>query len=155
IFAVLVPIMSFVIDWPAQVNQSPRRAPAVANVPPTSPAAIKSSREIFSDSRFWLLSIAIVIFTAAAVTLRSHGPSMAVARSVDHKLAATVLSGTGGGAIIGGLGFGWLIDKIGPFRALIVAMVLTVFLWIVFSMATTLSAMVVLAFFLGLNMGPT
>jgi MFS family permease len=155
VFAVLVPVMGLVIDWPEQVGQTPRRAPTAAPAGPTSAAPILSSRTIFTDGRFWLVSIAVGIFTAAGVTMGSHGPAMAVAKGISPGLAATVLSGTGAGALVGALGFGWMIDRIGPFRTLIVAMVFTALVWLLFSMVSTLPMMVLLAFFLGVNVGPT
>jgi MFS family permease len=152
-FVVMIPVMALVIDRPEDSGQLPRRAPA-AEADPIVLAPPRTNREILTDRRFWLLSGAIGIFTAGGVTLTSHGPAMAVAKGASLTMAATVLSASGAGALVGAIGFGWLIDRIGPFRTLIAALVFTAVVWLIFSQAATPSSMVALGFALGAGLGP-
>jgi MFS family permease len=153
LFLVLIPVMGLAIDRPGAVGQSPRRAPAAA-ASSAATESLRTSAEIFTDRRFWLLNLAFGIFTAAGITLASHGPAMAAARGASITLASTVLSACGAGTLLGALGFGWLIDRIGPLRALIGALIFTAALWLIFSQVSALPLMVVLAFFMGAGMGP-
>ena len=59
------------------------------------------------------------------------------------------------GALAGAFVFGWLIDKIGPFRALIVDLLFTAAAWLIFSHVTALPLMVTLGFFMGAGLGPS
>jgi MFS family permease len=154
IFLLLIPVMGLVIDQPEDVGQTPRRAPT-AEVDPLLLAPPKTNGEILGDRRFWLLSLAIGIFTAGGVTLTSHGPAMAAANGASLTMASTVLSASGAGALLGALAFGWLIDRIGPFRTLIVALLFTAAMWLIFSQVSAPSLMVALGFLMGAGMGPT
>jgi OFA family oxalate/formate antiporter-like MFS transporter len=145
--------MGLVIDTPESVGQTPRRVSTAEPVVSTA-APNKTSREILTDRRFWLLTLSIGISSAAGITFTSHGPAMATARGVGLTMASTVLSATGAGALVGAIGFGWLIDRIGPFRALIVDLIFTAAMWLVFSQLPSLPLMIALGFFMGAGMGP-
>jgi MFS family permease len=146
--------MSLVIDWPKDVGQTPRQAPKAA-ASPAPGAQAKASREILSDSRFWLINIAVGLYTAAGVTMSSHGPAMAVAKGAELTAASTLLSAMGAGTLFGAFAFGWLMDRIGPFRALVVAIAMTASLWFVLAVAPSVPVMALAAFFVGVAVGPT
>jgi MFS family permease len=154
LFLALVPMLSWVIDWPESVGQVPHRA-AATQAGVSAAAPVKTSQEILTDRRFWLLSGIMGILAAAGVTFASHGPAMAAAKGASLTMASVVLGATGAGALIGALGFGWLIDRIGPFRALFAAVVLTWAAWLLFAAVTSLPLLVSLAFVMGAAMGPS
>jgi MFS family permease len=153
LFALLIPVMGLVIEGPDSVGQSPRRLPGAA--PAAGIAPLLTSREIFTDVRFWLLSVAIGIFTAGGVAFASHGPAMAVSKGVTIAMGSVILAASGGGALLGAFVFGWLIDRVGPFRALICALTCTAFVWLIFSQVTSLPWLILLGFVMGICMGPT
>ncbi|MGO9931077.1 MAG: MFS transporter [Steroidobacteraceae bacterium] len=155
LFAVLVPMAGLVIDRPEAVGQLPRRAHTGEKRSSSSELPHATSRDILTDRRFWLLNLAIGICTFTGVILASHGPAMAVAKGVTSTLASTVLSASGGGALIGALAFGWLIDRFGPFRALICDLALISLAWLIFSRVSSWPLMMALGFTLGGCIGPT
>ena len=61
-FGALIPVMSQVIDTPETAGQSPRRWVADPLPPPVGAPPL-SSLEIFTNRRFWLLSLAVGICT--------------------------------------------------------------------------------------------
>jgi MFS family permease len=151
-FAALVPVMSLVIEKPEDVSQTPRRAP-VSSRPPAATAPPMTSLEIFTNRRFWLLSVAVGICTGAGVAFAAHGPAMAVAHGATLTIGALVLGASGAGALVGSTGFGWLADRIGPFRALAAALALACAAWLTFSTVTAVPAMVLLGGAMGGCMG--
>jgi MFS family permease len=150
-FAALVPVMSLVIDAPEIVGQTPRQGAI-----PSLPAAIApplSTVQIFSNRRFWLLSLAVGICTGAGVAFASHGPAMAIAHGASLTMGSVVLAASGGGALLGSMVFGWLADRVGPFGALAAALGLAAAAWLTFSAVTVLPWMVLLGGAMGGFMG--
>jgi MFS family permease len=153
LYALAIPMMRLAIDRPSDVNQTPRRAAehAAASV---VDAPMLSNRTILLDPAFWMISLVIGIAGAAGSAMTVHGPLMAVANGVDPTLAAGMLSGAGIGALIGAIVYGWLIDRIGPFRALVVAMLQGAGAWFLLSQVTSVDLMLITAVLLGAGMGP-
>jgi MFS family permease len=152
-FAALIPVMSLVIDTPESVGQSPRRAMADAPSPPGPVGKPTPILAIFADRRFWLLSIAVGICTGAGVAFAAHGPAMAVAHGASLTAGSVVLGVAGAGGLVGSMGFGWLADRIGPFRSLAAAMALACVGWLLFAGVTAVPLMVMLATVMGGCMG--
>ena len=65
-----------------------------------------------------------------------------------------MLSGAGVGALLGAIAYGWLIDRIGPFRSLVIALLQAAATWVVFSMVTAAAPMIAVSVLLGAAMGP-
>ncbi len=153
LFALAIPLMSLAIDRPSDIGQTPRRAADQAAAP-SAPEEILGTRAILTDPVFWLISLVIGIAGAAGSALTVHGPAMAAANGAPATLAAGVLSGAGIGALLGALFYGWLIDRIGPFRALVFAMLQAAAAWYIFSQLTSAQLMSAGAIMLGAGMGP-
>lgn len=158
LFALMIPLMRLVIEHPEDVGQRQRRAadPATAAVAAVAPpaTALIASRAIFTDPSFWLVSVSVGVASAAGTTFTAHGPSMAIANGVSLTLASTMLSGAGGGALIGAFAYGWLIDRIGPFRALVLALLQAAAMWFLFAQVASPAMMVLLSVLMGAAMGP-
>lgn len=154
VFAVLIVVMAFVIDWPQHIGQMPRRA-VVAEVGTAIPApGPLSNRAIFSDFCFWLLCMAVGIYTAVGVVFAGHAPSMAIAKGCGPTEAAMLLSACGAGALAGAFIFGWLIDKLGPFQAALLALLFGMAAWAIFAVVSFWWTLMAVAFVLGICTGP-
>jgi MFS family permease len=153
LFIAAIPVMLLVIERPSDVGQTPRRA-AGQVAPAAQDGELLSTRRILSDPAFWMLGLVIGIAGAAGSALTVHGPAMAAANGASPTEAAGILSGAGIGALLGALGYGWLIDRIGPFRALVIAMLQAALAWFIFSQVTSPSLMMIVAAMLGAGMGP-
>lgn len=155
LFLVMIPVMRLVIERPEDVGQQPRRAIDAGSAAPTASAdPLLSSRAILLDPSFWLISLAIGVTAAGGTTLTAHGPAMAMANGIDPATAATILTGAGGGALIGAFAYGWLIDKVGPFRALVVVMLQGALTWFLFAQSGSAIAMILCAGGIAAAMGP-
>lgn len=155
LFMLLVPFMFLVIDRPEQVGQIPLRqqpaTPYAGNAVVTGRAPVP----ILTDWRFWVLSLSIGCLSVAGLTLGSHAPAMAAAKGVELTTGAMLLSAVGAGAILGSPGFGWLIDRVGPFNALAAALFSSGMLWAMFAFAPTMSLLLPLSFIMGFTLGGT
>ncbi|WP_375396602.1 MFS transporter [uncultured Sphingomonas sp.] len=152
VFVCAIPVMRLAIERPEDVGQSPRRDPERADAPDAP--ALASHGAILSDPAFWLISFAIGIASAAGTGFTAHGPAMAIAKGLAPTLASTMLSGAGIGALVGAIAYGWLIDRIGPFHALTLALLQIAVTWFAFSLATAPAALMVLSVLMGAAMGP-
>jgi MFS family permease len=145
LFVMVGLILTQVIDRPEDVGQTQRREETVetAQAPPET---IRSTREIFLDRRFWMLSLAVAASSSGGIVFAAHGPAMALAKGAQITAASLMLSAAGAGAMVCTIAFGWLSDRIGPFRALMGALALAACAWFGFSFATSLPAMIALSF---------
>ncbi|WP_236697392.1 MFS transporter [Sphingomonas sp. Leaf357] len=153
LFAAMIPVMRFAIEFPEDVGQQPRRdaeQPVVA----VAVQPLLGNRAIFTDPAFWLISLAIGIVSAAGTAFTAHGPAMAAANGISPTLASTMLSGAGIGALFGALLYGWLIDRIGPFHALVLVLLQAAATWFLFSLVTSPGPMILVSVLLGAAMGP-
>lgn len=157
LFVALVPVLAVVVvDRPADVGQMPlgsEREADKGEVACVEP--MRSTGEIVTDIRFWLLSICIGTLTAAGITFVSHGTGIAMERGFDLATAATAVSAYGFGTLIGALGFGWLIDRIGPFWSLVLCIALQVVLWLAVYALSTVPLILLAAALIGTSGGAT
>jgi cyanate permease len=145
-------VLTQVIDRPEDVGQRQRRADA-AQAAGGEAEAIRSSREIFLDRRFWMLSLAVCGASSCGIVFAAHGPAMAIAKGLDIKLASLTLAASGAGALVATLGFGWLADRIGPFGALLASLVLSAVSWLGFTQVDSLPLVLAFSFCLAGLMG--
>jgi MFS family permease len=159
LFVILAPVLwFFIIDRPEDVGQTPLRAPDMAERVVEHAATaqpVKTSREILADSRFWLLSIAIGILTAAGIAFVSHGSPIALDKGFDAWTASATVSTYGLGTLLGALFYGWLIDRIGPFRALVACMTVAAAVWLIFAGVSSVPPILALALLMGTGGGAT
>jgi len=157
LFACLVPVLALlVVNRPEDAGQRSLRYDAEAGeTEALGGEAVMSTGEILGDVRFWLLSVCIGILTAAGVAFVSNGAGMAMERGLDLTTAATVVSAYGFGAVIGALGFGWLIDRIGPFQSLTVCLAVQVLVWLSFYAVSSVPLMLAAGAAMGTAGGST
>lgn len=157
LFVALIPILALgVVDKPEDVGQMPLRSEReVEEGYVASAKPMRSTGEIVTDIRFWLLSLCIGTLTASGVAFVSHGTGIAMERGFDLTTAATAVSAYGSGTLIGALGFGWLIDRIGPFWSLVVCMAVQVVLWLAVYALSTVPLMLLAAALIGTAGGAT
>ncbi|HEX7759178.1 MAG TPA: MFS transporter [Caulobacteraceae bacterium] len=153
LFVATIPVMRMAIEHPEDVGQTPRLAIEPQAVPALRQPLV-SSRAILADPAFWLISFAIGIVSAAGTAFTAHGAAMATANGLGLTLASTILSGAGAGALLGALIYGWLIDRIGPFRALVLALLQAAATWYLFSLVASPALMMIVSVMMGAAMGP-
>jgi MFS family permease len=144
--------LTLVIDRPEDVGQQQRRA-ETAQGAAAAGDSVRTTREIFLNRRFWMLSLAVCGASACGIAFSAHGPAMAIAKGLDIKSASLTLSAAGAGALVCTIGFGWLADRIGPFGALLASLVLSAAAWFGFSQATSLPLLIACSFALAGLMG--
>ncbi|MDB6062570.1 MAG: hypothetical protein JWM78_2673 [Verrucomicrobiaceae bacterium] len=108
---------------------------------------------LLRQSTFWCLVIGIGILFSAAITLVSHVVSAAVEVGVDKPTAAFLVSMVGVSAAFGGLGFGWLGDRIGAGYALVTNALLTGIGWLFLSVSTSFATMAPCVILIGICTG--
>jgi len=157
VFAAVIPVLTMVVEQPADVGQTSLRPVAAAEHgrKPEVILPIKSTFEIFTDTRFWLISIAIGILTASGIAFVAQGVGIAIETGAGLTAASTVLSAYGAGTLAGALVYGWLMDRLGPFLTLIICMSVDVAAWFAFTGISSLPPMQLLAGLIGAAAGAT
>lgn len=155
LFVALVPILMLVVEKPEDVGQkAPGAEPVTAGEAQPS-APLMSAGMIFSDARFWVLSMIIGILTAGGIAFVTHGAAMAMSKGMDLATASMLLSAYGGGTLVGAFAYGWLIDRIGAFTTLIINAAFVALVWVAFLGTDALSLMTLLSFIIGTCSGAT
>lgn len=156
IFALLAVIARLVVNSPEDVGQKAlwNYVDEVATAGERSTASRElSACEFFGDSRFWCLALAIGLLNCTGIIFVSQGTSLAMSRGLDLTAASTLVSGYGAGALVGSSMFGWLIDKAGPLRALVVCLAAEAALWFALSEVSSLPALITVSAFIGVGHG--
>ena len=128
IFVALLPLLMMVVTTPADVGQHPLGGSLLdeGSRPESSakethePARGMSGRDILLHPSFQIIWIGIGTLTAGGVMMTTHLVPLAMDKGLDMQSAALLLSAFGVAASIGSLLFGWLADRIGGARALVV-----------------------------------
>lgn len=154
LFALLIPLTRLVIDRPEQIGQTPL-AMTGDEVPVERPGSghLLTTRELFRDIRFWLLSFAVGILTGAGSAFIAHVAAMATQKGIPLATASTLLSFFGAGAIVGAFVFGWLVDRIGPLVALVINTAIQAVVWTAFIVVENLTLLWMCSALVGAGMG--
>jgi predicted MFS family arabinose efflux permease len=136
----LLPVY-FVKDRPPSV--------AVAATDATHAAAFRF-RDVASDRAFWLITISCGVLFGAAVSLSSHVIAFAVERGVAITTASWLLSIVGAFAMVGGLLFGWISDRIGAIPTLAGNAALNGLAWLLLGMSHSFATIAACVVVLGL-----
>lgn len=127
-FALLLPLLLFVIDQPAKVGQQ-----ALGEETPVSGTTeaepTLSYKDLLRHRRFLFSCAGITLIFAGGPMLYPHLIPMLMDRGMDLGRASTLLAVLGGAGIIGALGFGWLADRIGPQKTLAAVAACQALLW--------------------------
>jgi hypothetical protein len=119
IFAVLMPLLSFVVDRPEQVGLKPWGVSIVHGAAQAAGSSMPVPlRSILSDTSFWIVSLGVGAIAGAGSAYVVHIIPFGVEQQMTLKGAAVMLSVYSGCGIFGTLLFGWLADRAGPVVAL-------------------------------------
>lgn len=116
-FVVLVPLLLLIAIPP----------PAQGTAVPSAPLAAGGS--LLRGLPIWLLSIGTGVIAGAGSAYYVHIVPFGIERAMTLPMASALVSIYAGSGIIGTLLFGWLADRIGPVRALMLSAALQAFLW--------------------------
>lgn len=132
----LPPVPAPVVDASAAAQ-----APASADIPP------------YRKPLFWIVSICIGLLNGSGVVLITYIVAHAQVSGIPATTASVLLSVLGVASIIGAPLYGWLSDRIGPFRALLLNASLQVALWPVVASTDSFTGLVVVVTALALCTG--
>jgi MFS family permease len=119
IFAVLIPLLSFVVDRPEQAGEKPWGASMVHGVAPAAEIGMPVPlRSILSNPSFWIVSLGVGAIAGSGSAYVVHIIPFGVEQQMTLQGAAVLLSLYSGCGILGTLLFGWLADRAGPVVAL-------------------------------------
>jgi MFS family permease len=144
-----VAALAFIVDTPESVGQSPSgivrpsEGVAIAEPPPMT------MRAMMKLPSFWLLGIGIGLLNSGGTVIVTHFVSLGLERGIPIESGALLVSAFGGAGIIGAVAFGWLVDRIGATRTLVVNAVLQAVLWAGLIPPFGLSALLPLSAILG------
>lgn len=135
------------------------RTPPAASVPvdgPTLPAAASATLlSILGKAQFWWLVVFGGLLTSSGIVLFTHIVANAISLGNPLSRASLLLSILAIASMAGAFAFGWLADRIGPLRALIINAAAQTLLWLGIAVVPEFSALTVLAGALGLCTGGT
>lgn len=127
--APLLPILFLVLRLPvAPVSHEDAAARAASAVP---------AREILGRSDFWLVTLGIAIIAATGTAFVVHAIPFAESRGMGVAASALILSVYMGAGFAGIPIFGWLADKMGAPRALMLSALIQCVSWAGFAVAPT------------------
>jgi predicted MFS family arabinose efflux permease len=128
IFLLLIPLLFSIVEDPARIGQAPRGMEATSKGKIATDRPL-STREILSIPAFWLLSLAIGVMAGSGTVFVVHIVPFGMERQLTLQTASGLLSAYAGAGIFGTLMFGWIADRIGPPRALVLTTFCQALLW--------------------------
>ena len=140
----------------ATLLRAPPCAPAtLINDHARSAAASATLLSILGKAQFWWLVMIAGLLQSSGIVLFTHIAAHAISLGNPLPRASLLLSVLGITSMAGAFAFGWLADRIGPLRALVVDAAAQAVLWLGIAAVPEFSALTVLAGCLGLCTGGT
>lgn len=127
--APLIPILLLVLRLPVAVVNLEEAAARTASEPPAS--------AILGRMDFWLISLGIAVIAATGTAYTVHAIPFAESRGMGVGTSALILSVYMGAGFAGIPMFGWLADRIGAPRALMLSALVQCLSWGGFAIAPT------------------
>lgn len=156
-FVLLLPLLFFIVDRPEDVGQTAWKRDGADAAKPSAPAvssgsgALLTNRQLLLSWQFWLLTLGYALITGGAYVFVAHGLPYAMQRAeVGVEKAAIVMSAFGAAGLVGTVLCGWVGDKIGATRALVLVAVFAALGWAALLMTSTILPMAVVAAGLGM-----
>lgn len=153
IFVFLFFLLGLVVDRPEDVGQMMRREDETANSVAVEARASMSTGSLLTSGTFWLLSLGVGVFSGVSSAFITHSVALARSKGTDLESASIMLSSYGVGMVIGSLVFGWLNDKIGPVRTLLLTSAIQAAIWFILIATTQIWLLLVLACLIGCCIG--
>jgi cyanate permease len=132
IFLLLIPLLWFLVDWPAQIGRLPLqtdRSDAAQGIDKTVDVPVLSTRTILSNPPFWFVSFAIGILAGSATAFVVHAIPFSMGKLMSLREASTLLSAYAFAGIFGNLLMGWIADRVGPPKTLMLTSFCLALLW--------------------------
>jgi len=127
-FLLMIPLLFRIIDFPADVGQSPRDIVSDSPGPSTATPLI-SVRTVLTNPLFWLMSLAIGVVAGAGTAFMTHAVPFGMGQGLSLQGAAAVVSVYAGSGLIGCPLFGWIADRLGPPTAMLLNTMCQAVLW--------------------------
>ena len=123
----LLPAAWLLIDHPPMQAEQ-ERAQGVVSHARTSDGAM-SVWQLFANRRFWLLAVAVGAANTSSVVLGTHLVSMGKSWGIDATHAAGLASAMSLVGMGGSIFYGWLSDRIGGAKSLVMILLADAVLW--------------------------
>lgn len=148
LFVALLPIIRCVIDNPPSANSATNQSEA-------TPPATWTNVALLKDARFWILSASMGVMSGVGTVLVTHIMPIGIGKGLTLTTASILLSGIGAASIGGAIVFGWLIDRLGALRALLINLAVQAVFWLVLIKAAGFFDHLLIAAVLGVCAGAT
>jgi MFS family permease len=149
LIATVIAAAAFIIDRPPADYDA-----STASGRGASPPTRKSHGLLLMLRRpvFWALSLSTTCVLASAITLGTHLVPMVTQWGITHMQAATLVSAGSLASIMGALFFGWLADRIGGARTIVLICVSSIAMWGLMLLHPAFPLLIGLVALFGLNM---
>lgn len=117
VFLTIAAVHLLILPLAAMVKDGPfarSRAPLDSALPEPAPERVLTRR------LFWVLAIATGIVSGAGVMKISHLAAIVIGQGYAQDLAVNLLAASGAAGLLGSPMFGWIADRIGGLRAMLV-----------------------------------
>ena len=119
----LVPILWFIVEHPPTASEAePGDAPA-------QPDHGLSTAALATSATYWKMTIAAAAIATGGTIISTHIVPLAMGWGVASGQAALLVTIMAGAGMAGSLAFGWLADRVGGGRALMINCVSQILLW--------------------------
>jgi len=119
----LVPILWFIVEHP------PAEAGADADDGAAPPDHGLSTAALATNATYWKMTIAAAAIATGGTVLSTHIVAMTIGWGVVAAQAALLVTIMAGAGMAGSLAFGWLADRVGGARALMINCLSQILLW--------------------------
>lgn len=143
----LLPALLFVVDYPPNaVERSDEDVAVQAAADP-----VMKISDLLRLGGFWTLSLAYAAIMIGQTILAAHLVPLAIGRGIDPTRAASLLTASALGGMAGSVIFGWIADRLGGARTLVVMCVNNAILWAIMLLQPSFAFLVLLAALMGLH----
>lgn len=151
-YLLIIPAAYYLIDRPEHVNQVPldRNDDASISKIEDTPEKVLPVKEIFSRFDFWALVVTVGIIVGGSAMKYAHMVPLLSEHGHSVEQATLLLSISGGSGIIGALLFGWLADRIGGAKVIIITAVTQALMWFIFLLPVNITLLTIDAFIIGI-----
>lgn len=151
IFLLIIPAAWILADRPEQVGQAPLGDDGVAlSKPDGSAAPTISIAAILTRFEFWALVTAIGIIVGGSSMKYAHMVPLLGEQGHSIEQATMLLSIAGGAGAIGSLLFGWLADRFGGARMIVITAFLQACMWFIFLLPVNIPLLTADAIIIGM-----
>lgn len=144
----ILPLLMLVEDRPADVEPCSRSVEAVGSISPPVPRL--TTGQILGRISFWLLILASGTLNGSGMVKLSHLVPLVAEQGRSMGEATFLLSVSGGAGIFGSFAFGWLADRLGGARSLMLNALLQAATWSIFFLHPGLPLLYLDAFLMGM-----